>query len=41
MTHAQDPIINYINVNRFEWLHFWYIKDRKLEELMVVIFQLC
>ena len=41
MTHAQDLTINYINVKRFEWLHFWYINDRKLEELVVVTFQMC
>jgi len=41
MTRAQDLTINYINVNRFEWLHFWYINGRKLEELVVVTFQMC
>lgn len=34
MTHAQDLTISYVNVNRFEWLHFWYINDRKLEDLV-------
>jgi hypothetical protein len=28
MTHAQDLRINYINVNRFEWLHILYINDK-------------